>query len=138
MRPAGVFLLVRLWPVLSGTELWFWLVAGTGLATMLFGAVVALFQSDIKGLLAYSTISHLGLITALFGLGTETAVFAGLFHILNHACFKASLFMAAGIVERLDSGEEAGRYFPPLHGSLMPQVYHRHLECGSLQQNRGG
>ncbi len=99
MVKAGVFLLARLWPVVAGTDLWFWLVAGVGLATMLFGAVVALFQNDIKGLLAYSTISHLGLITALFGLGTETAVVAGLFHILNHACFKASLFMAAGVVD---------------------------------------
>ena len=99
MVKAGVFLLVRLWPALAGTELWFVLVAGFGLATMLIGAVVALFQDDIKGLLAYSTISHLGLITALFGLNTEMGVVAGIFHIINHATFKASLFMAAGIID---------------------------------------
>lgn len=99
MVKAGVFLLVRLWPALAGTELWFSLVAGFGLATMLIGAVVALFQDDIKGLLAYSTISHLGLITALFGLNTEMGVVAGIFHIINHATFKASLFMAAGIID---------------------------------------
>ncbi|MEX1362911.1 MAG: monovalent cation/H+ antiporter subunit A [Nannocystaceae bacterium] len=99
MVKAGVFLLVRLWPALSGTELWFWLVTGVGLATMLFGAVVALFQDDIKGLLAYSTISHLGLITALFGLNSTMGVVAGIFHIINHATFKASLFMAAGIID---------------------------------------
>ncbi len=109
MVKAGVFLLARLWPVLSGTELWLWLVAGVGLATMLFGAVAALFQSDIKGLLAYSTISHLGLITALLGLGTETAVVAGLFHILNHACFKASLFMVAGVVDHETGTREIDR-----------------------------
>jgi len=116
MVKAGVFLLARLWPALAGTELWFWLVAGIGLATMLFGAVVALFQGDIKGLLAYSTISHLGLITALFGLGTETAVVAGLFHILNHACFKASLFMAAGIVDH----ETGTRDLDRLGGLALP------------------
>ncbi|WP_276530831.1 proton-conducting transporter transmembrane domain-containing protein, partial [Enterobacter hormaechei] len=54
---------------------------------------------DLKGLLAYSTISHLGLITLLFGLSTPMAVVAGVFHILNHATFKASLFMAAGIID---------------------------------------
>ncbi|MEM1023548.1 MAG: monovalent cation/H+ antiporter subunit A [Myxococcota bacterium] len=99
MVKAGVFLLARLWPTLAGTEVWFVVVTGFGLATMLFAAVVALFQDDIKGLLAYSTISHLGLITALFGLNTETGVVAGLFHVLNHATFKASLFMAAGIID---------------------------------------
>ena len=59
----------------------------------------AIFQHDLKGLLAYSTISHLGLITLLFGLSTPMAVVAGVFHILNHATFKASLFMAAGIID---------------------------------------
>ena len=75
------------------------LVGGTGLVTMTFGAAVAIFQQDLKGLLAYSTISHLGLITLLFGLNSPLAVVAGLFHILNHATFKASLFMAAGIID---------------------------------------
>ncbi len=58
-----------------------------------------LFQHDLKGLLAYSTISHLGLITVLMGLGSPLAVVAAIFHILNHATFKASLFMAAGIID---------------------------------------
>jgi multicomponent K+:H+ antiporter subunit A len=57
------------------------------------------FQHDLKGLLAYSTISHLGLITLLFGLNSPTAAVAGVFHIMNHATFKASLFMAAGIID---------------------------------------
>lgn len=99
MVKAGVFLLVRLWPALSGTDLWFWAVTGVGLSTMVFSAFVALFQRDIKGLLAYSTISHLGLITALAGLNTTMAVVAAIFHIINHATFKASLFMAAGIID---------------------------------------
>jgi multicomponent K+:H+ antiporter subunit A len=96
---AGVFLLARLHPLLSGNDLWFYAVSGTGLLTLVFAAWVALFQHDLKGLLAYSTISHLGLITLLFGLDTPLAVVAGLFHIVNHATFKASLFMAAGIID---------------------------------------
>jgi multicomponent K+:H+ antiporter subunit A len=99
MVKAGVFLLARLYPALSGTDPWFFLVGGIGLATLLFAAYIALFQHDLKGLLAYSTISHLGLITLLFGIDTPLAAVAGVFHIINHAIFKASLFMAAGIID---------------------------------------
>ena len=99
MVKAGVFLLARLWPVLSGTEAWFWIVGGAGVATLLLGAYAAMFQNDLKGLLAYSTISHLGLITLLLGLNSPLAAVAAVFHIMNHATFKASLFMAAGIVD---------------------------------------
>lgn len=99
MVKAGIFLLGRFFPVLAGTELWFYLVSGMGLTTLLLGAYLAMFQHDIKGLLAYSTISHLGLITLLFGLGTPLGEIAAIFHILNHAVFKASLFMAAGIID---------------------------------------
>ena len=99
MVKAGIFLLARFYPALSGTELWFILVSLTGLATLLIGAYLALFKHDLKGLLAYSTISHLGLITLLFGMGTDLAAVAGVFHIINHATFKASLFMAAGIID---------------------------------------
>ena len=70
MVKAGVFLLARLFPALAGTWEWNHLVAGFGMLTLLTGAVIALFQHDLKGLLAYSTISHLGLITVLFGIGT--------------------------------------------------------------------
>lgn len=99
MVKAGVFLLARLFPALAGTDAWFYLVGGVGLFTLVFGAYTALFQHDLKGLLAYSTISHLGLITLLFGMGTPLAAVAGVFHIINHATFKASLFMAAGIID---------------------------------------
>lgn len=96
---AGVFLMARLWPVLAGTDTWFLIVGTTGLLTMLLGAYIAIFQNDLKGLLAYSTISHLGLITLLLGLNSELALVAAVFHIVNHAAFKASLFMAAGIID---------------------------------------
>ncbi|MBT1449480.1 monovalent cation/H+ antiporter subunit A [Glaciecola sp. XM2] len=99
MVKAGIFLLARMYPVLSGTEMWFLIVSMTGLITLLLGAYVALFKHDLKGLLAYSTVSHLGLITLLLGLDTKLAAVAALFHIMNHAVFKASLFMAAGIID---------------------------------------
>jgi len=99
MVKAGVFLLARLWPPLAGTELWFWAVSLAGASSLLLGAISATFQKDMKGVLAYSTISHLGLITLLLGMNTRLALVAAVFHMLNHATFKASLFMAAGIVD---------------------------------------
>jgi len=99
MVKAGVFLMARLWPVLSGTPEWFWLVGLAGMASFVLGAYFAIFQQDIKGLLAYSTISHLGLITMLLSLGSPLGAVAAIFHMINHATFKASLFMAAGIID---------------------------------------
>ena len=99
MVKAGVFLLARLYPALADSDLWFYLVSLTGLATLLVGAGMALFQHDLKGLLAFSTISHLGLIVLLLGLDTPLSNVAAVFHIINHATFKASLFMAAGIID---------------------------------------
>ena len=99
MVKLGVFLLARLWPALSGTDAWMWIVGCAGLITLVLGAYMAIFQHDLKGLLAYSTISHLGLITVLLGLNSPLALVAAIFHIMNHAAFKASLFMAAGIIE---------------------------------------
>jgi multicomponent K+:H+ antiporter subunit A len=99
MVKAGVYLLVRLWPALGGTNEWLWFVSSVGLITFILGAFLALFQQDLKGLLAYSTISHLGLITLLIGLDRPLGLIAAIFHIMNHATFKASLFMAAGIID---------------------------------------
>ncbi len=99
MVKAGVFLLVRLSPALSGTYEWFMLVGLVGISTLLLGAYFAMFQQDLKGLLAYSTISHLGLITTLLSLGSPIATVAAIFHMVNHAIFKSSLFMAAGIID---------------------------------------
>jgi multicomponent K+:H+ antiporter subunit A len=99
MVKAGVFLMARLWPVLAGTEEWFWIVTGAGVLTLVLAAYAAMFQHDLKGVLAYSTISHLGLITLLLGLNSTFAAVAAVFHMMNHATFKASLFMAAGIID---------------------------------------
>lgn len=91
--------MARMWPVLSGTPEWFVIVTSAGLITMVLGAVVALFKHDLKALLAFSTVSHLGLITMLLGTGTAFGAMAAVFHILNHATFKAALFMTAGIID---------------------------------------
>ncbi len=99
MVKAGIFLMARLWPVLSGTEIWFYTVTTTGLVTMTLGAVIALFKDDLKGLLAYSTVSHLGLMTMLLGFATPIAVVACILHIINHATFKAALFLNTGIID---------------------------------------
>ncbi|AEM40336.1 monovalent cation/H+ antiporter subunit A [Ketogulonicigenium vulgare] len=121
MVKAGVYLMVRFAPSIGGTDLWFYAVGGVGMVTMAFGAFVALFRHDLKGLLAYSTISHLGLITALAGFGTPAAIVAAIFHIANHAIFKASLFMAAGIVDH-EAGTRDMRRLSGLR-RLMPVTF---------------
>ena len=85
---------------------------------MLVGAYFALLKHDLKGLLAFSTVSHLGLICMLLGIGTQAAVIAALFHIINHALFKAALFMTAGIIDH-ESGTRDMRKLQGLM-SLMP------------------
>ncbi|WP_028999739.1 monovalent cation/H+ antiporter subunit A [Azohydromonas australica] len=117
MVKAGVFLLARLWPVLAGTDAWFWTVGGAGLATLLLGAYAAMFQNDLKGLLAYSTISHLGLITLLLGLNSPLAAVAAVFHMMNHATFKASLFMSVGIIDH-ETGTRDMRRLDGLYRSM--------------------
>lgn len=99
MVKAGIFLVGFLYPVMGGNPLWFVIVTGGGLATMTMGAYLAFKQEDLKALLAYSTISHLGMIMALFGLSTNMSVSAAIFHILNHAAFKCSLFLVVGIID---------------------------------------
>ncbi len=99
MVKAGVFLLARLYPLLGGNLVFEYVTTTVGLTTMVFGAYVAMFRHDLKGLLAYSTISHLGLIMFLLGLDTPMSSLAAVFHVGNHATFKASLFMAAGIID---------------------------------------
>lgn len=119
MVKAGIFLMCRFYPALAGTDLWFMIVSLTGLITLLLGAYIALFKHDLKGLLAYSTISHLGLITLLLGLNSNLAAVAAVFHIINHATFKASLFMAAGIIDH----ETGSRDMRKLNG-LMKYMPH--------------
>ncbi|WP_449621718.1 Na+/H+ antiporter subunit A [Robertmurraya sp. Marseille-Q9965] len=113
MVKAGIYLVARLTPVFGGEAVWFWLVSGIGLITLLYGSINAVRQTDLKALLAYSTISQLGLIMSLLGMGSgalyfgygdesfvyAVAIFAAIFHLLNHATFKGSLFMVVGIID---------------------------------------
>ncbi|AMM94939.1 cation:proton antiporter [Peribacillus simplex] len=112
MVKAGIYLVARLSPVFAESGLWFWLVSITGLITLFWGSFSAIKQTDLKGILAFSTISQLGLIMSLLGLGAAAlhydslgeniylaATVAAVFHLINHATFKGSLFMVAGIID---------------------------------------
>src|SRR5690606_502670 len=112
MVKAGLFLVATFTPIFGGNSLWFWLVTAGGLMTLLYGSVRAVRQTDLKALLAYSTISQLGLIMTLLGIGSAAyyqggegasiaytaALFAAIFHLFNHSTFKGSLFMVVRII----------------------------------------
>jgi len=99
MVKAGIFLLGRLHPLLGDTDLWYQLVTGVGAATMITGALLALPQTDLKRLLAYSTVSALGTLTLLLGLGTKPAMTAAAVFMIVHSLYKGALFMVAGAVD---------------------------------------
>ena len=131
MVKAGLYLVARFTPIFAISEWWIWLVTGIGLLTLFWGSFFALKQTDLKGILAFSTVSQLGLIMSLLGAGAisfhtgiddnsifKYAAFAAIFHLVNHATFKGSLFMIAGIVDH----ETGTRDIRKLGGlmSLMP------------------
>ena len=99
MVKAGVFLLLVFSPALAGHATWSALLITAGLITAVFGAVAAIRRHDLKGLLAYSTMSQLGLLTAVIGIGTPAALTAAVVHTVAHALFKSALFMLVGIVD---------------------------------------
>jgi NADH-quinone oxidoreductase subunit L len=116
MVAAGVYLLVRTWALLAAAPEVSFSIAIVGVATAIGASVGALFQSNFKKGIAYSTVAQLGYMFAAVGVG---ASFAGLFHLFTHASFKALLFLAAGIVIHGASGHEElsdlrglGRFFP--------------------------
>jgi NADH:ubiquinone oxidoreductase subunit 5 (subunit L)/multisubunit Na+/H+ antiporter MnhA subunit len=117
MVKAGVFLLMRLYPVLGGTEAWAAWLEPVGIVTYLFGSLLALFQDDLKALLAYGTVASLGLATALVGAGPEGGI-AAMAYLLAHAGYKGTLFLVAGAVEheagtrRLSELQGLGRAMP--------------------------
>lgn len=113
MVKAGVYLLARLAPVLGDTALWTGLLVPAGTATMLIGAVWALRQTDLKLMLAWTTLMALGLMTLLLGLGTPAAVTAAVAFLVVHALYKAALFLAVGMIEK----GAGSRNYPDL-GSL--------------------
>ncbi len=99
MVKAGVYLLARFSPILGGTEAWLAIVTSVGAATMLIGGLLAFYQTDLKRLLAYSTISALGTLVLLLGLGTSEAIIAAVVFLLAHALYKGALFMIAGAID---------------------------------------
>ncbi len=99
MVKAGVFLIARLSPVLNDTGLWLSIVTGIGLITFIYAAVMALRQSDLKGILAYSTVSWLGVLVALQGVNDEYATVALTVGILGHALYKGALFLVVGNID---------------------------------------
>lgn len=113
MVKAGIYLVARFTPVFGGEMTWFWVITGVGLFTLFWGSFNAVKQTDLKALLAFSTVSQLGLIMSLLGIGSVAfyfgyadesliytqATFAALFHLINHSTFKGALFMMVGIVD---------------------------------------
>lgn len=113
MVKAGIYLVARFTPIFAYQISWFWIVSIVGLITLFWGSFNAVKQNDLKALLAYSTISQLGLIMSLLGMGSivyantgqmsdviyTQATFAALFHLVNHATFKGALFMVVGILD---------------------------------------
>lgn len=99
MVKAGIYLMARLHPALGNTPMWFWLLIIAGGTTMLLGAIIGLRQSDLKGVLAYSTISQLGVLMMLIGEEAPSAFKALAIGVLAHALYKGALFMIAGIVD---------------------------------------
>lgn len=99
MVKAGLYLTARFLPIFSTYEWFVIIVTVFGIITLCWGSYMAVRQTDLKAILAFSTISQLGMIMAMLGFGTEVAIFAAVFHILNHATFKGSLFMVAGIID---------------------------------------
>ncbi|OEH84672.1 hypothetical protein BHU72_08760 [Desulfuribacillus stibiiarsenatis] len=118
MVKAGIFLLAKLSLILAGTPLWFLLVAGFGITTMALGSYLAVKATDLKRILAFSTVSQLGMVVTMLGFSIEAAIIAGMFHLLNHATFKGSLFMMIGIIDH-QTGTRDIRYLSGLK-KLMP------------------
>ena len=113
MVKAGIYLVARFTPVFGGEATWFWIVSTIGLVTLFWGAFTAVRQTDLKALLAYSTVSQLGLIMSLLGVASlalvpgmttnamlfTQAAFAAIFHLMNHSTFKGALFMIIGVLD---------------------------------------
>ncbi|ANT57825.1 MULTISPECIES: Na+/H+ antiporter subunit A [Bacillus] len=110
MVKAGIYLVARFSPIFAISEVWFWTISIVGLITLFWGSFHAVRQNDLKAILAFSTVSQLGMIMLMLGVGAAAihennpaffgaAVLAAIFHLINHATFKGSLFMAAGIID---------------------------------------
>lgn len=109
MVKAGIFLTAKFSLLLGGSPLWYYTIAAVGAATVFLGAMLAIRQTDLKALLAFSTVSQLGLIIPMFGMATAQSTLAGMAHILNHALFKGALFLLVGIIDHQTHTREISR-----------------------------
>ncbi len=116
MVKAGIYLIARLAPVCIGLGVWRPTVLAVGLATLVSGGLRALRQHDLKLLLAFGTVSQLGLLVVLFGAGTADATAAGWVLLCSHALFKAALFMIIGVID-VQTGTRDVRTIPALRGT---------------------
>ncbi|WP_043846710.1 Na+/H+ antiporter subunit A, partial [Crystallibacter crystallopoietes] len=114
MVKAGIYLVARLAPGFADTLFWDWTVLGLGLLTMLIGGWLALKQFDLKLILAYGTVSQLGFLMMVVGLGTRDGALAGLALLLAHGFFKATLFLVVGIIDH-QSGTRDIRQLSGIH-----------------------
>ena len=108
MVKAGIYLIALLAPVFAGSPLWRPIVVGLGAFTMLLGGLQALRESDLKRILAFGTVSQLGLLTVVLGYGTQDAALAGLALLISHALFKSALFLVVGVIDRQLSTRNIG------------------------------
>ena len=108
MVKAGIYLIALLAPVFALSPVWRPIVIGLGAFTMLLGGLQALRESDLKRILAFGTVSQLGLLTVVLGYGTRDAALAGLALLLSHALFKSSLFLVVGVIDRQLSTRDIG------------------------------
>ncbi len=109
MVKAGIYLMARMNPVLGFTAAWFWLLTLAGTITMLTGAVLALKRTDLKAILAYSTICQLGILMMMIGQDMAISFKALIIGVLAHALYKSALFLVAGIVDHETGTREIDR-----------------------------
>ncbi len=109
MVKAGIYLLARFFPIMGGTDYWSYPLMLVGGFTMVYAAVHALFRIDMKAILAYTTISALGVLVFLLGLGSKDAIVAASVFILVHALYKATLFLVTGIVDHETGSRDISR-----------------------------
>ncbi len=109
MVKAGIFLLARLSPVLGGTPAWIYIISVVGVLTMLAGSYFAITQTDLKGILAYTTINALGVLVLLLGIDTQESIKAAMLFLFIHAFYKATLFMVAGLIEKKTGTRDLNR-----------------------------
>jgi putative monovalent cation/H+ antiporter subunit A len=129
---AGIFLLLRFSPVFQGNGTWSVLLLGVGLLTACLGGYFALEQTDVKKLMAYSTVSQLGLLTASIGLGTQAGIAAAVLHTIAHALFKSGLFMMVGVVDHATHTRDLRRFPPRLHRRMPVSFGIMTLGCASM------